>query len=233
MANLKDRIFVVVGNDFDQRRLIIENIKSKILQKSKSPFSTLTFYAKEIDLKDLQEKVSLVSFDKNKILVFKNADSLKKEIKDFLIKDINKIISNNYLLFEMEKDYFLNDKGPGADKFLKFIFLNSAIFKAGRPVYQANFDSFKKSIRMGDLSSSLYVLNKLFEGKTSDTERKVLGLQIFGVLVSEVSYLKDKSLRQKYLSFLMEVDRMIKEKGMEPKFAIELFLAKSFTGPAS
>jgi DNA polymerase III delta subunit len=228
MASLKDRIFLICGQDYPQRRLIIENIKKRILQKATGQFNTLTFYAKEIDIKDLQEKILLIPFDQKKILIFKDAENIPKAIKEFLLNDITKILSNNYILFETEKTYFTNDRRIAQDKFLNFVFSNSTLFKVGKYVSGPSFSDFIISIRSGDLSTALYVLAKLFEVKASDSERKVLGLQLFGVLVSEVSYLKDNDLRRKYLKHLLKTDRLIKEKGMEPRLAIELFLSKSF-----
>ena len=233
MAKLKEKIFFICGQDFEQRRLITENIKKTILPVAPGSLLTLIFYAKEIDIKDLQEKISLISFDKNKILIFKDAESIPKAIKDFLLNNITKILSNNYILFETEKDYFVNDRRIAQDKFLSFIFSNSLVFKAGKQAYQISFGDFINSVRSGDLSQALYILARLFETRTTDSEKKALGLQLFGVLVSEVSYLKDSGLRRKYLNYLLKTDRMIKEKGMEPRIAIELFLSRSFLPQAS
>ncbi|MFA6282161.1 MAG: hypothetical protein WCY05_06655 [Candidatus Omnitrophota bacterium] len=233
MAKLKEKIFFICGQDFEQRRLITENIKKTILPVVPGSLLTLIFYAKEIDIKDLQEKISLISFDKNKILIFKDAESIPKAIKDFLLNNITKILSNNYILFETEKDYFVNDRRIAQDKFLSFIFSNSLVFKAGKQAYQISFGDFINSVRSGDLSQALYILARLFETRTTDSEKKALGLQLFGVLVSEVSYLKDSGLRRKYLNYLLKTDRMIKEKGMEPRIAIELFLSRSFLPQAS
>ena len=233
MANLKNRIFLICGQDFANRRLIIENIKKAILQKAPGSLNTLIFYAKEIDIKDLQEKILLISFDKNKILIFKDVENIPKAIKDFLLNNITKILSNNYVLFETEKDYFANDRRIAQDKFLNFVFSNSTVFKAGKQAYQVSFGDFINSVRSGDLSQALYVLARLFEARVNDSEKKALGLQLFGVLVSEVSYLKDRDQRRKYLRYLLKTDRMIKEKGMEPRLAIELFLSKSFIPQAS
>ncbi|MFA5272083.1 MAG: hypothetical protein WC412_07095 [Candidatus Omnitrophota bacterium] len=233
MASLRDSIFLICGQDYAQRRLIIENIKKKILQKTTGQFNTLTFYAKEIEIKDLQEKILLIPFDQKKILIFKDTENIPKAIKEFLLNNITKILSNNYILFETEKGYFTNDRRVAQDKFLNFVFSNSTVFKVGKYVSVPSFSDFIASIRSGDLSTALYVLAKLFEVKSSDSERKVLGLQLFGVLVSEVSYLKDRDLRRKCLKHLLKTDRMIKEKGMEPRLAIELFLSKSFVPQVS
>lgn len=226
MVTTKEKVFFVCGTDFTGRRLIVENIKKKILQGSPSSLNILNFYPKEINIKDLQEKVLLSSFDKKKILIFKDVYSLPKEVKDFLYNNFSKIISNNYIVFEAESDY-LRSKKISADKFFSFILTKAACFKAGSSPYKVNFDDFKKSIRQANASQAIYVLDKLFEERSSDNEKKTLGLQLFGILVSESSYLKNDILRQKYLNYLWEADRAIKERGFDPRFAIELFLSRN------
>ncbi|MDD4182279.1 MAG: hypothetical protein PHT53_00440 [Candidatus Omnitrophica bacterium] len=226
MVTTKDRIFFISGSDFTGRQLIAENIKKKILQGSSGALNILNFYPKEINIKDLQEKVLLSSFDKKKILIFKDIYGLPKEIKDFLCNNFDKIISNNYLIFEAETDT-LRSKKISADKFFSFILARAACFKAGSSPYKASFDDFKKSVRQANAPQAIYVLDKLFEEKSSDNEKKTLGLQLFGVLVSEVSYLKNDILRRKYLNYLWETDRAIKERGFDPRFAIELFLSRA------
>lgn len=226
MVTIKDRVFFVYGTDFTARRLIVENIKKKILQGNTSSLSTLIFYPKEINIKDLQEKVLLSSFDKKKVLIFKDIYNLPKEVKDFLYSNFNKIVSNNYLVFEAEADS-LGSKKISADIFFNLIFTKVACHKAGPTVYKASFDDFKKSIRQNNITQAIYILDKLFEDRASDNEKKTLGLQLFGVLVSESSYLKNDILRQKYLNYLWEADRAMKERGFDPRFAIELFLSRS------
>lgn len=227
MVTTKEKVFFVSGNDFSGRRLIIENIKKKTLRVSSSHLNVLNFYPREINIKDLQEKVLLSSFDKEKILIFKDVYSLSKEVKDFLYNNLSKIITSNYIIFEAEGERPLRDKKISADKFFSFIIANAACYKAGTALQNLSFEDFKKSIRQGNGAEAIYILNRLFEQKSSDNEKKALGLQLFGILVSEVSYLKNDALRVKYLNYLLEADRAMKERGFDPRFAIELFLSRS------
>ncbi|MFA5007656.1 MAG: hypothetical protein WC546_00300 [Candidatus Omnitrophota bacterium] len=227
MVSTKEKVFFVSGANFSGRRLIIENIKKKTLKGNISSFNILNFYPKEINLKDLQEKVLLSSFDKEKILIFKDAYNLPKEVKDFLYDNFSKAISNNYIIFEAEGNYSLKNKKIASDKFFNFILSKAACYKADTKFYEISFDDFRKSIRQNNVTQAIYVLDKLFEEKASDNEKKTLGLQLFGVLISESSYLKNDTLRKKYLNYLWEADRAIKERGLDPRFAIELFLSRS------
>jgi len=229
MVTAKGRFFFISGTDFAARQLIIENIKKKILQGSASLLSVLNFYPKEINIKDLQEKVLLSSFDEKKILIFKDVYNLSKEVKDFFYNNLSKIILNNYVVFEAESD-FSKSKKISTDKFFSFILSQAACYKTNSSEPALSFDDFKKSIRQNNISQAIYVLARLYEERPSDSEKKALGLQLLGILVSELSYLKDDALRRKYFNYLWEADRAIKEKGFDPRFAIELFLSRSLAG---
>lgn len=226
MVTTNTRVFYVCGADFAGRKLIIENIKKRTLQNGITSLNILNFYPKEIKIKDLQEKVLLSSFDAAKMLIFKDAHNLSKEVKDFLYNNFSKIISNNYIVFEAESD-FSTSKKILADKLFSFILAKAACYKTNSSLRAPGFDDFKKSIRQKNRAQAIYVLAKLYEEKASDNEKKALGLQLFGIIVSEFSYLKDDVLRKKYFNYLWEADRAIKERGFDPRFAIELFLSRS------
>ncbi|MFA5337529.1 MAG: hypothetical protein WC330_04270 [Candidatus Omnitrophota bacterium] len=229
MVVTKGRVFFVSGSDFEGRKLIIENIKKKTLQSGITSLNTLNFYPKEINIKDLQEKVLLSSFDEKKMLIFKDVYSLSKEVKDFLYNNLDKIVSNNYIVFEAESDV-LKSKKISADKFFSFIAASALCYKTSSSEPALSFEDFKKSIRQNNAAQAMYVLAKLYQEKSSDSEKKALGLQLLGILVSELSYLKDDVSRKKYFNYLWEADRAIKERGFDPRFAIELFLSRSLAG---
>ncbi|MCK9573212.1 MAG: hypothetical protein M0R20_02270 [Candidatus Omnitrophica bacterium] len=229
MVVLKDRIFFVSGSDFEGRKLIIENIKKKTLAIGQTSLNVLNFYPKEINIKDLQEKVLLSSFDEKRMLIFKDVYNLSKEVKDFLCNNLDKIVSNNYIVFEAEGDVLKNKK-MSADKFFNFIANSARCYKTSLSEPALSFEDFKKSIRQNNAAQAMYVLAKLYQEKSSDSEKKALGLQLIGVLVSEFSCLKDDVSRKKYFNYLWKADRAIKERGFDPRFAIELFLSRNLAG---
>jgi hypothetical protein len=231
MANLKDRISLVTGTDPNQRSLVIENIKKKLLQKGLSPLDVINFYAKEIEIKVLQEKIVTFSFRREKVVILKSAANLTKDVTGFLYANLNKILSANYLIVEFEKDYYevIRDKKISNDKFLSFVLKNALLYKVRGQNKRISFEDFKRSIRSNNLPSSFYILGKLFESKNSDSEKKTLGLVIFGILVNEVSNLANTLIKEKYLHYLWQADRAIKERGQDPRLVIELFLSKVLT----
>lgn len=231
MVGLALRIYLVTGENYQQRRLAVESIKNKVLQKSASPLNILTFYAKEINTKELNAKVLTFSFDKEKILIIKDAHNLVKETKDFLLVNLEKIVPHNYFIFETDREYtaLLRDKRITSDKFFSLLLKQANIplrYQKSPLQYAVSFDGFRQSIRRSDTSGALYILEKFFEAKFSDREKEMLGLQILGFLVGEYSYLKNPPMKKKCFAYLWDADRAIKEKGLEPRFALEVLLTK-------
>ncbi|HIE35896.1 MAG TPA: hypothetical protein EYP89_01495 [Candidatus Omnitrophica bacterium] len=226
MVRLGERIFLVVGEDFFQRQRAIESIKKKIPKSSS--LNTITLYCREIDLKVLKENLFTFSFDKEKILIFKETQNLSSRVKDFLFKNIKKIITFNYVIFEIERDYqkLNKDKDFIKDKFFSFLFRKATPFKLSSFFLKASLEDFKLSIRRGDLNSSLFILEKLF--KEVPKRKDILGMQILGILINEFGFLKNPYEKEKYFSYLWEADRKIKEKGIDSHLAITQALVKMF-----
>ncbi|UCD15890.1 MAG: hypothetical protein JSV34_02250 [Candidatus Omnitrophota bacterium] len=225
------RVFIVAGLDFLQRKASLNAIKSRILQQKSTQLNILTFYGKEIDIRLLEEHAFTFSFDREKIVIIKDAYNLSREIREFLLQNYKKIVSTNYIILEIERDYFQlrRDKKIVNDKFFSFIFRQAVSFKAVSRQRQVSLEDFKRSIRKKDLSSSLYFLEKLFErGNTRE-----MGPLILGILVRETAYSNNFFDKEKKFSHLWEADRAIKEKGIDTKLAIELLLAKLFSSPAA
>lgn len=227
--NVRNRVFLIAGSDFSQRHRAIANIRERILRDKTASLNTLTFYSKEIDISNFQEKLFNFSFDKEKIIILKDAGRLSKDARAFLGNNLEKIISNNYIILETDDDYFSlrRDKKLSSDKFFSIILKDACIIKVLSSSHESSLEDFKRNIRKNDLSAAFHVLEKLFEVNAKDRD---FGPLLLGVLVREISYMRDPSARGKYFRYLWEADRNIKEKGMDTRLAIEVLLAKMF-GP--
>jgi hypothetical protein len=225
MVELRHRLFLVVGLNFQQRQHALDIIKTKILHDTRSSLTSLTVYAKEINSNDFKEKALTVSFEKNRILLIKDALVLSDEVKDFFLKHCEKIMALNYIIIEVEKNYmqWKEEKKVLADTFFKFILKNATIYKSATSSSENYFEALKISVRKADVANSLFVLDKLFTGKVRE---EALGVQVLGWLVSECSYMRDPYKKEKYLEFLWEADRAMKEGGLAPKTALEIALVK-------
>jgi hypothetical protein len=231
MVGLNSRIYFITGQFFNPRQLIIENIKKKVLKNSASPLNTLIFYSKEINIKELEEKILTFSFNKEKIIIVKEAHSLAKDFKDFFLANLKKVLAHNYFIFETDRDYaeFIRDRKLSSDTFFKFILQNATSplkYQKAPFTSRVSFADLCRSVNKRDASSALYILEKLFESRNSEREKEMLGLQILGFLVQECSHSKNSLLKQKYFDYLWQADRLIKEKGLEPRWALEILLTK-------
>jgi hypothetical protein len=226
MVDFKNRIFLVATDDFEQRRRAIDSIKRRILKESLTPLNTLTIYSKEIFLKDLAEKLFTVSFGKEKILIFKDTLQLSADIREFLFKNLKKILPGNYLILEMDEslDSLRGKRALVHDRFFALVFRNATKFNLSWRPQALTIEDFKRSIDRNDLAQSLYIMRRLFETKVKDTE---LGMQLLGTLIYIFSYLKSPVEKERCLKYLWEADRAIKEKGLKPQLALELFLVKA------
>ncbi|MCP4652857.1 MAG: hypothetical protein GY858_05685 [Candidatus Omnitrophica bacterium] len=222
---VRERLFLVAGTNFTQRKLAIDNIKKKILKGKDASFNIFTFYGKEVSLKSLQEKIFTFSFDKERAVVFKNADLLPKEIKGFLFQDIKRVLLTTHVILEIEKDYsaFAKEKKTTSNEFFSFALKNACIFKIGSMRVAATIDDFRMSLRRNDLQSALYSLDGLFNNRNQGRD---LGPLILGILVSKISYLYESKNKNRYFKYLWQADRAIKEKGIEARLAIEVLLVK-------
>lgn len=224
--NTAKKVFLVIGDDFFQRRRLIGNIKKTILQNKKDSLNIINIYTKETDLKTVQEKVLNFSFNQEKIVVFKDAYRLSPAIKDFLLDNFKKIISANYLILEIEEEYsrFRQDKKITSDRFFQFLFKEAVGLKTSAPPPEASsWDDFRRRIRQKDLEGCLYFLEKLFRGGENSKELAPL---ILGVLGREISFCRDPQDKENGFCYLWQADRQIKEKGIEARLAIEILLIK-------
>lgn len=225
-AGRQAKIFLICGSNFSQRKLAIANIKKRILSSKFKPLNTLTLYSKEIDLKNLSESLLTFSFDKKKLILFKEFPNLRLEAKEFIFSNLKKILTANYLIFETDKDLYQLQKSKkfNGDKFFNFIVKNAFSFRAAPGRRNYSVEDLIASIKKNDLKFSLYVLESLFK---ADPNNKLLGPQVIGFLVKRFSYLRLDTLSKNIaFGYLWQADRAIKEQGLSPRFTIETLLVK-------
>ena len=180
-------------------------------------------------------KFFTTSFGKERIAVFKNSQDLPLPASKFLFDNLKRILSNNYLIFETDKDYyqFQKDKRFTNDEFFVSVLKKAALFRVVSTKRKATIEDFIASLRKNDLATSVYILEKLFAGGSKD---KILGPQIIGILVRKFSSLsaqggsasggKNPTEKDRYFKYLWEADRAIKEKGLDSRLVIESLLAR-------
>ncbi|MBP7088388.1 MAG: hypothetical protein KBB01_03720 [Candidatus Omnitrophica bacterium] len=224
MVNFKERVFLVCGANFFHRQQTIDNIKKRLLDKETAAINTFTFYNEEIKVEDLKILIT-PSFNHKKLIIFKDFLHLAVDLKKFILDHFDKILSDTYLVFETEEDYYSlrNNARLISDPFFKTVFDKAAILKIFSNRRNNSIEDFKKSVKRNNFIASLDIIENLIDSGAKD---KDLGPQIIGILTSHFSYLTDSPQRNKYFQYLWEADRSLKELGVNPRLVIEMLLVK-------
>lgn len=221
MGDIKKRLFLVVGSDFFQRQQDIKKIKTKFITY-RLPW--ISIYSQDIDKKSLADRLFTFSFSGDKVILFRDATNLSLSVRNFLFDNFSKIISSNYIIIEIAKNYFwwLRDKNVQKDRFFNFVINKSHLFKSssyGRRDFSVN--DFRRAVRDRDFSLAIYTLEKLFQKGIREEE---LSLQALGILIRELGGWA--ALNSQYLPLLWNGDRLIKEKGVSSRLALEILLVR-------
>jgi len=226
MVNIRQRIFMICGAHYFGRQRAIENIKKRASNKTSS-LNTFTFYSKGVVTEQIEQLLLNSSFAKTKIVLFRNFTALNSAIRAFLFSHYKKIIAETYLIFETEKNYYQlqKDRLMTADRFFSLIMKQASVIRVSSNERQVSLQDFIMSIRRHDLSSSLYTLERLCE---TEAKAKLLGPQIMGIIISHFTYRKNTPARNEQFAYLWQADRALKEKGIEPRLALETLLVKLF-----
>lgn len=225
MVTLQERLFLIAGPQFSQRQRALEVIKKKVF-KDFSAFDLLTFYADDIELNDFSGKVLTVSFEGTRIILIRGALRLSPEARQFIFKNIKKIIISNCIVLEVEKEYkrLQEEKKVTTDELFDLFLSQATILKTAAGIdEQVTFETFKTNLFRRDLPGSLYALQELFSQRTRDDQ---LGLQILGLLISVGAQERDVEKKEKKLMYLWEADRAIKEKGIDSQTVLSVALTK-------
>ena len=223
---MKTRLFFVIGAEFSHRKRAIDGVKARLLKKKESSLNTYTFYAKEINLNSLKDALLSFSFEGDKVVVFKDSQNLDAKVKEFIYDNIKSILDINYLIFEVEKDFFYvkNDRRFNKDKFFNFLINNATLYKINSFTEDISIKKFLFFIRKNNLQESLYILEKIFSSGAKAND--FTGMQILGALTREFSYLNDLPKRQKCFNLIWNADRALKQGRLNQKAAIQLLVTK-------
>ncbi len=221
----KTNIFFVIGSDFLSRKRAIDNIKSKFLQNN-SLLNTHTYYSNEIDLYELRSSIFNLSLGGKKIIVFREAQHLSKEIKDFLLTNIKIIVKDSYLIFDIERDFssFKQDKYFIRDGFFNYFFKRATVLKLSSFIKDVSIKKLIQMIKKNSLSEALYVLEGIFS--SADKSRDIVGMQILGAITKSFSYINNPHKKKRCFDLIYRTERLLKERQIESKIALGLLITR-------
>jgi DNA polymerase III delta subunit len=201
-------VYLFLGEDSFSKDIQLKRIKEGFLTKEIEDFNLDILYARELSLLDLQERIlSLPLKAKKRIIVIKDAQSLKEDIKEFILKYVKDPQSSILLvLYINRQDY--------KDAFIRCVTKYSKVFRFREPLHLDTF-TLNRSIYLKRTDYSLRLLHQLLQN--GEKPERILGGLRYACEQDTLS-LFDK---RKRLKLLLDCDIDIKTGRIKPSFALE------------
>ncbi|MDD2751608.1 MAG: hypothetical protein PHN59_00555, partial [Candidatus Omnitrophica bacterium] len=119
MVEKNSSIYLFIGTDSLSKDIKLSKIKQDLLIKETADFNLDTLYGRELALKDFQEKILLLPVKaKKRILLIRQAQALKAELKDYILKELKTLQNRVALVLDFERqeprDDFIRKLSPSA-----------------------------------------------------------------------------------------------------------------------
>lgn len=201
-------VYLFCGQDSFAKDIKLKQIKEKFLKPDTEDFNLDILYARELNLISLQEKLLCLPLGARKrIIVIKDAQALKENIREFLLKYAKTPQPSIELILDLDR---LNPK----DVFIKQIgrYAQTLRFQESRPI-----DTFALSryIDSRKADYALRALNQLL--REGEKPERILG----GLRYSWQNSFSEPFKLKKRLKLLLNCDIDIKTGRLRPDFALE------------
>ncbi len=212
MVREERRVYLFIGQDSASKDIRLSGLKETFLKKETKEFNSDTLYGQELTLKSLQEILLYLPLNSSsgRLVVIKNAQDLKENIKDFLARYAEHPHPKILLVLDI-------DKYDSRDSFMTRIFKNAQVCRFREERNLTAFD-LSRQIELKKASSSLKILDKLL--KEGEKPERILG----GLRFNWEKYVSDPVELRKRLQALLNCDIEIKTGKLKPVFALEKFV---------
>ncbi len=201
-------VYLLIGQDVLAKETQLKKIKQELLPHQLQDFNLDTLYAKEITLKDIQERFLAIPLKALKrIIVIKDADFLNKESRNFILEYAKKQNKQLVLVLDFAQyDY--------KDEFIKGISKHASLLRFKETVDPDTF-ALSRQIELKKTDLALRILNQLL--KNQEAPEKILG----GLRFVWEKQNMHNALAKKKLKLLLSCDLEIKTGRLKPAFALE------------
>jgi DNA polymerase III delta subunit len=204
-------VYLFLGQDSPSKNITLKKIRQEILAKETEQFNLDILYARELSLRNLQERLLFFPVKNSKrIIVIKNAQNLKEELKEFIINYVKKPYKQIILVLDI--DYY--DK---KDEFINRINRYVRTFRF-KEIFQPDTFTLSRQIELRRTASALEILNQLL--KNGERPERILGGLRYVWERDEKNSLESR----KRLRLLLNCDIEIKTGKLKPVFALEKLL---------
>lgn len=201
-------VYLFCGQDSFSKDTKLRQLKERFLSKGIEDFNIDTLYAKESNLKELQEKLLCLPVKaKKRLILIKDAQALKDNVKEFLLKYVKKPEATILLILDVNhkdpKDEFIRQLGRYAET-IRF-----------QETSQPDTFGLSRYIEAKKADFALHILNQLLQN--GEKPERILG----GLRYSWQKNNFEPLALRKRLRLLLKCDIDIKTGRLKPEFALE------------
>jgi DNA polymerase III delta subunit len=201
-------VYLFIGEDSLSKNIKINQLKQELLAKDIEQFNLDILYAKDLTLTVLQERLLCLPVKaKKRLIVIKDAQNLKEDIRAFILKLAKNSLPGAALVLDI-------DRKDRDDEFINRLQRLAKVFQFKE---SARLDTFalSRQIELRKPDYALRVLNQLL--KNGERPERILGGLRYS-LERNTSNLLEIDQR---LKLLLNCDLDIKTGRLKPNFALE------------
>jgi DNA polymerase III delta subunit len=201
-------VYLFLGEDPLSKDIQLKAIKKEFLKKDTEEFNLDVLYARELTLKDLQERLFYLPLkNPRRIIVIKDAQALKEDAQAFVIKYAKKPHKDIILVLDISQ----RDK---AGEFIDQLYRYAKAYQF-KETKQPDTFTLSRQVALKRTGYALRVLNQLL--KAGERPERILGGLRYSLERDTASALTLK----RRLRLLLNCDIDIKTGRLRPVFALE------------
>ncbi|HNX81041.1 MAG TPA: hypothetical protein PKL77_02725 [Candidatus Omnitrophota bacterium] len=206
-------VYLFVGQDNPAKQIKLKEIKDSTLAQNISDFNQDIVYAKDITLRDLQERLLCLPVQSSKrLVVIKQAQQLKEDAREYILSYAQNPSPRVTFVVDMEyrqaKDSFFDALSRLA---------STIHFKETRAV--DTFD-LSRRVEFGQAGEALKILHELLA--FGEKPERILG----GLRYACVKHTANRRELPQKLKLLVECDTDVKTGRVKPEFALEKLVVR-------
>lgn len=201
-------VYLFIGEDSTLKDIQLKAIRKEFLKKDTEQFNLDILYARELTLKDLQEKLLYLPVkNPGRIVVIKDAQNLRDDAREFILKYVKEPHKQTILVLDINQ----RDK---SEEFINHIYRYAKIYRFKETKLPDTF-TLSRQIALKKPDYALRVLNQLL--KHGERPERILGGLRYVWERDTASPLEMK----RRLRLLLNCDIDIKTGKLRPAFALE------------
>lgn len=201
-------VYLFIGQDSYSKDIRLKRLRQEYLLKKTEAFNLDMLYSKELTLRGLQEILLYLPINSDRrIVVIKNAQDIKQDIKEFILNYIKKPHPKILLVLDI-------DRQDPKDEFIKHITRYAKVFRF-RETPSLDTFALSRQIELHKTDYALQLLNQLLQN--GEKPERILG----GLRYSWERGVFEPLEVRKRLRLLLNCDLDIKTGRIRPEFVLE------------